>query len=463
MAYDPSISRIVLRGGFDGTGRILNDEWELDTQAGTWTQRFAPRQPAPRHSHAMVHDRANKKTFLFGGIARPGTIDLIAGDLWSYDGSQWTPIVGQGAAPAPRGYPVASFDEQLGVMVIAGGIGITALPQDTFHFDGTTWTKSPGFTPSLVTSAMAYDARSGNHIAFGSSIISQSATFRYNATTRTWTELTLSLVPPRRDHPAMAYDRVRQRIVLFGGSTPTAAPLNDTWEYDSSVAPNGAWTQVTVSNPPPARSEASMVFDESRGRVVMTGGRSSTTAFFADVWEWDGLTWTRRTPETNGPVATSSARMVFDLDRARIVMFGGRNVTNPLADLWELYAPIDIVGRGMPTRRLALDYYSQPVLGQTLRLGFANPTGIGLMLLDVGPVQPPPFLVLTPPLTCDLGNVYTRLSSILAVPNTAPVNFALPIPNRSQLHGYSVVFQAIAYQSQGCLDVSDALNVQLRR
>jgi hypothetical protein len=62
-----------------------------------------------------------------------------------------------------------------------------------------------------------------------------------------------------------------------------------------------------------------------------------------------------------------------------------------------------------------------------------------------------------------VGNVYTRLSGLVAVPNTAPVNFQLPIPYQPYLHGYPVVFQAIAYQAQGCLDVSEALNLQLRR
>lgn len=41
-------------------------------------------------------------------------------------------------------------------------------------------------------------------------------------------------------------------VVLFGGNE-TGTLLNDSWTFDGT-----SWTQVSVSNPPPARLDAAM-------------------------------------------------------------------------------------------------------------------------------------------------------------------------------------------------------------
>jgi hypothetical protein len=50
----------------------------------------------------------------------------------------------------------------------------------------------------------------------------------------------------------MAYDSIKQKVVLFGGEGgPGIGPLNDTWEWDSA-----AWVQVADTGPSGRRDHA---------------------------------------------------------------------------------------------------------------------------------------------------------------------------------------------------------------
>src|SRR5262245_47670167 len=111
----------------------------------------------------------------------------------------------------------------------------------------------------------------------------------------TWLNYTPSTAPFRTFH-AMAFDHVRNHLVMFGGYGLTAGPPTDeTWEWDGN-----AWTQrVTLVSPPP-RSHHAMVFDSYRQRIVMFGGENGSV-FLNDTWEWDGTTWTERTPTISPP------------------------------------------------------------------------------------------------------------------------------------------------------------------
>jgi hypothetical protein len=94
-------------------------------------------------------------------------------------------------------------------------------------------------------------------------------------------------IPARFNH-AMAYDAARQRVVLFGGG----GTLSDTWEWDGVT-----WTHRTPAASPPARGGHAMAWDAARQRVVLFGGYAND--FLSDTWEWDGVTWTQRTPATS--------------------------------------------------------------------------------------------------------------------------------------------------------------------
>src|SRR5437588_454130 len=66
---------------------------------------------------------------------------------------------------------------------------------------------------------------------------------------------------------AMDYDSVRKQTVLFGGcTTSTPCATNETWVFDGDF-----WTKKTPATSPPARYDATLVFDVAHGNAVLFG------------------------------------------------------------------------------------------------------------------------------------------------------------------------------------------------
>lgn len=73
--------------------------------------------------------------------------------------------------------------------------------------------------------------------------------------------------PPARASSAMAWDPVRQALVVFGGRKSVgSAPLNDTWLWDGE-----AWTELTGPGPP-AHWGHRLVWVPPRNALMLVGG-----------------------------------------------------------------------------------------------------------------------------------------------------------------------------------------------
>lgn len=124
-------------------------------------------------------------------------------------------------------------------------------------------------------------------------------------------------LPTVRTDADMAYDPVRQRVVLFGGANG-ALYLGDTWEFDGA-----RWT-LAATNGPPARRGHKMVYDTANRRTLLVGGYVPGQTGSVDVWAWDGATW--RLIDDAGPAFTFStlaqnqAAIAFDQSRAVLVL-----------------------------------------------------------------------------------------------------------------------------------------------
>lgn len=95
----------------------------------------------------------------------------------------------------------------------------------------------------------------------------------------------------------------------------------------------------SLSAYPTARSMARLVFDETRGRVLLFGGLSAADSgnvryAFNDTWEWTGRRWIRLYPETS-PQKRSGMVMVFDKANKRTLLFGGVDGETLYGDVWE--------------------------------------------------------------------------------------------------------------------------------
>jgi hypothetical protein len=150
---------------------------------------------------------------------------------------------------------------------------------------------------------------------------------------RTWREAPVS-GPPARAEAAVAYDSRRERVVLFGGYTDAAGErrrLGDTWEWDGR-----RWQQVDSTGPSP-RNGAAMAFDRSRERVVLFGGSAGPSA---ETWEWDGRAWER--VDTGSVPGRFNSTAAYVENQHRVVRFGGWDGRGRVAETWS-YTPDDLL------------------------------------------------------------------------------------------------------------------------
>ena len=134
-----------------------------------------------------------------------------------------------------------------------------------------------------------------------------------------WKRLSTAASPLARFYPAMAYDPVSKKIVLFGGFGDNGN-LNDTWTFDGSN-----WTQVATPSAPPARNGAGMAFDGPSGKLILFGG-FNTNKYLNDTWVWDGAnsTWSEASMIHPPPHMTGS-QLFSDPITGGAMMFGGYN------------------------------------------------------------------------------------------------------------------------------------------
>ncbi|HEX6811297.1 MAG TPA: kelch repeat-containing protein [Planctomycetota bacterium] len=321
MAYDRARARTVLFGG-SASGTFLDDTWEWDGNA--WSPAATLARPSPRARAGLAGDPVGGGVLLVGGYRSEAFADT-----WRWDGNAWT-LIQDTPQPTPRHSHAMAFDEARGEMLVFGGVDNSVLG-DLWLWNGTQWTAATAAGPSpRMRSRMAFDVARGETVMFGGELPGgTNQTWTWNGVA--WSQRLPPISPAARFLHAMAYDRQRARIVLFGGCqyVPPGLYLGDTWEWDGT-----AWLQRTVPAPPPRASHA-MAYDARRGVTVLYGGIGAGQPFgtwLTDTWEWNGTAWTQRLPADN-PGGRAEFGMAFDTARERVVVFG--DTSNQDAFEWD--------------------------------------------------------------------------------------------------------------------------------
>ncbi|TMQ57131.1 MAG: T9SS type A sorting domain-containing protein [Candidatus Eisenbacteria bacterium] len=151
--------------------------------------------------------------------------------------------------------------------------------------------------------------------------------------------------PPGGYGMASVYEPVRDRMIIFGGSTSDAylGAHNDVWALDlHPVTPN--WHKLApASTLPRGRRTMASIYDPLRDRVVLFGGYDATSdnlsSFLNDTWELSfrgSLQWTQLAPAGSVPVGRDAMSAAYDPVGDRMVVYGGWSGATMLGDTWFL-------------------------------------------------------------------------------------------------------------------------------
>jgi hypothetical protein len=285
-------SKAILFGGFGA--QLFDDTWTFD--GTSWTQVSVSSPPSARAEAVMA--ALGNEVVLFGGATNMSPPYL--NDTWTYDGTRWTPVSVSSPPPARYQAMVATLGSEV---VLFGGDGDAANGadslNDTWTFDGTSWTQVSVSSPPPARSHAAMATVGSEVVLFGGYDANGALSDTWTFDGSRWTQVSVSSPPPARYSAGMA--TLGHEVVLFGGNVGGTL-LNDTWTFDGT-----SWTQVPVSSPPSGRDYAMKA--TLGNRVVLFGGtvNAGHSGDLNDTWTFDGTSWTQVSVSSPPPAREAAA------------------------------------------------------------------------------------------------------------------------------------------------------------
>jgi hypothetical protein len=273
LAYDANNKSLLLFGGVDWSafrGQLLGDTWMY--RDGKWSQVHTEASPSARHRGAMVYDPVRGCQVLFGGQGKLyGSGYSLLADTWTFADGQWKKLdLPAGSRPSPRCGHSMVFDEKAGFTVLFGGISPKdASLADTWTFDGSTWTQVSGDGPTPRRyAAFAYDPDLEGCVLQGGSLddvsmqsYGETWLFRDNC----WQYLGTTMDATPCDDQELAYHRAAERLVMCGGQRlPQALFLRSP----------GGWRRTAAEAMPPRHQCSTMVWSDALNGLVRHGGET---------------------------------------------------------------------------------------------------------------------------------------------------------------------------------------------
>lgn len=278
MAYDSARDRVVLFGGWDGTA--ANDEtWEFD--GATWSQQQPLFAPPPRYDHASTFVTPSGTVLVHGGRDTGSPVQFFD-DTWAWNGSFWVQHNPANVPLSRAGHSLAWHGRRQRAVMFGGfyqaATGPPVMRVNTIEWQESTadWVlMSPPAFPTVCRDAgMCWDPMAAHVIRYGG----QPTTTQMWSYQVSWQPLTPPITAGPRFGLRLVSDPIRQRIVLFGRDTGPS----DTLEWDGST-----WTANPSASPPSTRIEHDMVWVDARQRVLLFGGSSPGGAVLGDTWAYE--------------------------------------------------------------------------------------------------------------------------------------------------------------------------------
>jgi len=293
-------------------------------------------KPEARMGHAMVFDPHNDVAVIFGGASMEGEHHLLGGTwIYSYTENSWTELVLTPSPPSDDNTVMVYCNETNEIIFYGGDADPSTW---SFDCENQAWSRvitsaSPGFRDSH---AMAYDPQENVVILFGGldgeGGAGTSDLWKFDCSSREWTELFPETRPLARYGHVMVYDESINRIVLTCGNAYPQGYQDDTWICTTST---NNWTELTPIGTPDALKWASMTYDSVNQKCILFGGVIGADAVNY-TWIYDATlnTWSRRYP-IDAPADRFNTGLAFDSNNDVAILFGGcSDGLNAFDDTW---------------------------------------------------------------------------------------------------------------------------------
>jgi hypothetical protein len=288
MTYAGSGKVLVVAGNLAaGTETVT---WFWDGASGSWSNIPAdPPPPAKNGAIALAYDAQRGRALFFGGslLINNGFVD--SNELWELDPAarQWKKLTPAGPAPSARSNAAFTYDPVRKRTLLQSGYFKGNDIGDTWEWDGTRWTKlSPATRPRGASLGLLW--MPDRQKIYGFYAAGSIQAWAWDG--QDWHLESEQQVPEMPSAPALTYAG-SGRVVAFGGylyENNKQTAYGDTFEWS-----RGTWTKVTTAQKPSIREASVAVYDESRDRAVLYGGRSfpngntgGSIDVRSDLWEY---------------------------------------------------------------------------------------------------------------------------------------------------------------------------------
>ena len=285
LVYHDGVGAVLLvNAGLGGGGNVQSSQrtklwawrggrWEVIDSAG----------PPIRNLGGVAYDRRRNVLVLYGGTFSQS---LSYSDTWEWTPAGWRQNTAQG--PGVRDHVQMVYDETLGKILLASGQGSgETFPADVWTFDGTQWTRvADGTGLRRIHHTLVYHGVRQRTLLIGGTepgVGAKSETFQFeNGAWRS--DPALAITP--RSHARSTFIESNGSVMVVGGFAGFSA-------RDDVLISNAQGWQSYTGNRPSARYLTALAYDRQRRVVVLFGG-GNDQGLLADTWEWDGTRWTQR-------------------------------------------------------------------------------------------------------------------------------------------------------------------------
>jgi hypothetical protein len=243
MTYDATREEVVLFGGMgdcpvppEALVAVCGDTWVWN--GSSWIQRFPTTSPPRRYGHSLAYNVARQEVVLFGGegmatVDNPAWSTNLLSDTWVWNGSSWIqrfPLI----HPSARYFAGMEYDPVRQYMLLTdGGVPQGESSDETWMWSSSVWSKAnpPSEAAVSVPAQLIYNSSAHEMFLIGGADASQ---WTWDGSTWKYQSLpTQDVKFVKRYYPGIAYDPVRDEVIIFGGSQPDYPRpnmlLNDTW------------------------------------------------------------------------------------------------------------------------------------------------------------------------------------------------------------------------------------------